>query len=203
MLASISPLGERGRNHSWWATFAWYAAGALAGGTTVGVAAGGLGALLRAALGLSDAVAAAVALFVGTVAIVFELRPRHWRLPTVVRQVDEDWIGRYRVWLYAGGFGYQLGLGVVTIVMTAAVYLTWLLAALTGSVVAGAVVGASFGAARALPLLLVADADTPDVLRRRVAGFHRAEPAARRAAFVAVVAVPLVAALALIAGGWS
>jgi len=41
----------------------------------------------------------------------------------------------------------------VTIVSSTSLYLTWLLELLTASVVAGAVVGAVFGVARAVPLL--------------------------------------------------
>lgn len=44
-------------------------------------------------------------------------------------------------------------LGVVTIVTTSTVYLTWLACLLVGSPSAGAAIGAVFGAARALPVL--------------------------------------------------
>jgi sulfite exporter TauE/SafE len=162
------------------------------------VLAGGAGALAARAVGRSDTAAAAAALLVGLVAVAFELPGAGRRLPTVVRQVDEDWIGRYRVWLYAGGFGYQLGLGVVTIVTTVAVYLTWVLAVVSGSVVSGALVGLAFGDVRALPLLAVADVDSPATLRRRVAAFHRAAPVAARVTFVTVAVVPVVATLALV-----
>src|SRR3974377_337659 len=101
MLASITPLGERSRRHRWWATYAWYLAGSVAGGLTVGVLAGGAGALVTRFAGASDQVTALGALAVGLVALAFELPVSGARLPTVVRQVDEDWIGRYRVWLYA------------------------------------------------------------------------------------------------------
>ena len=37
------------------------------------------------------------------------------------RQVNEDWIGRYRGWVYGAGFGAQLGLGFAVFVMTCAV----------------------------------------------------------------------------------
>ena len=55
----------------------------------------------------------------------------------------------------------QLGLGVVTIVTTAAVYLTWVAAFVTGSAAWGAVVGAAFGLARALPVLAAGSLRTP------------------------------------------
>jgi sulfite exporter TauE/SafE len=121
-------------------------------------------------------------------------------LPTVRRQVDEDWIPRYRAWVYAGGFGFQLGLGVVTVVTTATVYLTWAFALLTGSVAWGAVIGVVFGLGRALPVLLVARADTPGQLRAALQHFsHWAQPA-RRVATTVTALVPAVA-LALVLGG--
>src|SRR5205085_11088620 len=44
--------------------------------------------------------------------------------PFFLRQVNEDWLGRYRSWLYASGFGWQVGAGVTTYIMTAAVFCT-------------------------------------------------------------------------------
>jgi hypothetical protein len=74
-------------------------------------------------------------------------------LPTVRRQVNEDWLGRYRGWAYGAGFGLQLGAGVVTIVTSAAVYLTLVGEFLVGSEVTGAMIGAAFGLVRAAPLM--------------------------------------------------
>src|SRR4249919_1505358 len=71
-------------------------------------------------------------------------------IPSWHRQVNEDWLTQYRGWVYGLGFGVQLGLGVVTIVTTAAVYLTWVAAFVSGSAAIGAAVGAAFGLARAL-----------------------------------------------------
>jgi len=62
----------------------------------------------------------------------------------VHRQVDDGWLPRYRGWVYGAGFGLQLGLGVVTIVTTAAVPAVWLLALLTASPSHGAAVGLAF-----------------------------------------------------------
>jgi hypothetical protein len=63
------------------------------------------------------------------------------RVPTVRRQVDEGWRAGYRGWVWGFGYGIQLGAGVVTVVTTSTVYVTWLAAALSGSAVAGAVIG--------------------------------------------------------------
>src|SRR5205823_890657 len=92
-----------------------------------------------------------------------------WRPPGWRRQVNEDWLGRYRGWLYGAGFGFQLGLGVATIVTTFTLYAYLVLAGLAGSVIGGAAVGAAFGLARALPLLAAAGVRGVDDLRR----FHR------------------------------
>ncbi|MFI5046379.1 MAG: sulfite exporter TauE/SafE family protein, partial [Acidimicrobiia bacterium] len=156
MLASINPLGERSRNRTWWVTYAWYVAGSLLGGAVMGASLGAFGAGLDALLAPSTTAVAVTAAVLGAVALVFELHPRGLRIPTVRRQVDEDWIPRYRAWVYAGGFGLQLGVGVVTGVRTTTVYLTWAFAVLSGSLVGGLAIGLVFGAARALPMLLVA-----------------------------------------------
>src|SRR5262245_49259464 len=168
MLASINPLGERSRNRRWGATMAWYVAGSIAGGVVMGVTFGLLGEGFDALFTREDNVTALLVLGVGLVGLAFDLRLFGWRLPTIIRQVDENWIPRYRAWVYAGGFGFQLGLGVVTVVATSAVYLTWALAALAGSVWGGIVIGATFGAVRAMPMLLVARIDSPGLLRARL-----------------------------------
>ncbi len=94
-----------------------------------------------------------------------------WRLPTLRRQVSEDWLGRYRGWVYGGGFGVQLGVGVATTVTTAALYagvaLLVMLGA-TGDLATAQAAGAAFGVARALPVLAGARVHDPERLRRRV-----------------------------------
>jgi hypothetical protein len=78
--------------------------------------------------------------------------------------VDEDWLTRYRTWVYATGFGWQLGTGVVTIVTSAATY-AWLALLLLLGLPAAVVIGAVFGLVRALPLLAGRTATTPERLR--------------------------------------
>src|SRR5919202_1077090 len=73
--------------------------------------------------------------------------------PTIRRQVDERWLVTYRDWAYGAGFGVQLGLGAVTIVTSASVYLPWVLELAAATPAGGALVGAVFGLSRALPLL--------------------------------------------------
>jgi hypothetical protein len=201
MLASINPLGERSRNRSWGATFTWYVAGSVAGGVAMGAAFGLLGVGLDALLPGDDTLTALLVLGCALLALAYDLHLFGLQLPTIVRQVDENWLPRYRAWVYAGGFGLQLGLGVVTVVTTSAVYLTWIFAALAGSVWGGIVIGATFGLVRALPMLLVARADTPGLLRARLRAFAAAAPLATRVTTVVVFSLPVVALTALMLGG--
>ena len=76
--------------------------------------------------------------------------------PFFKRQVNEYWLGRYRVWVYGSGFGWQIGAGVTTYIMTAAVFLTIALGVLTAGPWAALVVGVVFGLARGLAVLLTA-----------------------------------------------
>jgi hypothetical protein len=199
MLASINPLGERSRNRRWGATYVWYLAGSMGGGALMGVACGALGAGIEAIVPRGETASGVLVLLAGAAAVAFETRLFGLRLPTIRRQVNEDWIPRYRAWVYAGGFGFQLALGVVTIVTSATVYLTWVLAVVTGSVAGGLVIGLTFGIVRALPMLLVARVDTADGLRSRLRTFNASAPVARRVAVASVFAVALIGVLAITA----
>lgn len=167
MLASIHPLGERARHNRWAVTAAAYIAGSAAGGVTVGVAAGLLGTAVVPA-GASSVWAVAA---LGLAAAALDLLGV--RMPGPRRQVNEDWLTSYRGWVYGAGFGFQLGLGVVTIVATASFYGALAVAVLSRSVVTGALIGAVFGVMRALPVLAVARVQRPGQLRhvhRRMQG---------------------------------
>jgi len=202
MLASISPLGERARGHRWGATAAAFAVGAVGSGATVGVLSGALGHLVIPSLAAATRILmlAVVALAAGLVDL---FRPV-W-VPGLHRQVDEDWMVRYRWWVYGAGYGAQLGLGVVTVVTTAGVY-TWMVAAaLTTSPLGGLVVGAVFGVARTLPLAVVARVATPSQLRARLSAVAaRARPAHRAAglASVAVGGIGLLTGWVAAGGSW-
>jgi len=146
MLTSITPLGERGRHRRWSVTVTAYAAGSTVAGAMMGGALGLLPAPPPRAALVVLAVACALA-------AALDMRPS--LLPTVRRQVNEDWLVTYRGWVCGVGFGTQLGLGVVTIVTTASVYVVLLAAGLSGRWSSGAVVGATFGLLRATPTLLL------------------------------------------------
>jgi hypothetical protein len=189
MLASITPLGERSRGFSWGVTASAFAVGAVAVGTLAGAAGGALGSLAPAGTWRE-----AAGLAVLVVALVFDATTLGRRLPSTRRQVNEDWMSRYRGWVYGAAFGAQLGAGVVTVVTSAAIYAAALGAVLSGSVAAGAAVGAAFGATRALTLLPARGATDPDGLVRLHDRLERAEAPARAAVVVAeAVAIGLLA----------
>lgn len=172
MLSSINPLGERARQQRFWVTVGWYFAGSLLGGIAVGAISGFAGGLLPS--GTWRAVAAVAVCVIGATLDFTGRTP-----PSIHRQVDENWLTRYRGWVYGLGFGLQLGLGVVTIVTTASVYTTIALAILTGSTALGAAIGAVFGLTRAVAIFLVVGADTPDELRRAMRDLQGRLSAAR------------------------
>lgn len=190
MLSSITPLGERGRHNRWGRTVTWYIAGATLGGISLGLALAGMGQLLGSAVApFSNRAVFGIVASVLALALLFDTGVMGEKVPSIRRQVNEDWLDSYRNWVYGGGFGWQLGLGVVTIVPTAGTYVTWLMALLTGSIWMGAAIGGIFGLARAVPILAVASADNPSQLRR----FHRRMAELAPLAHRAVIAVTSIA----------
>ena len=104
----------------------------------------------------------------------------------------------YRGWVYGIGYGAQLGLGFTTIVTASITWVALACAAATGSVAAGMVVGATFGLARALPVLATARAHDPSTLRARLARLDRLRPQTARVATVLQVTLA-VAVLGVVA----
>ncbi len=191
MLASITPLGERSRGFSWRLTASAFGVGAAGAGAVAGTAGGALGSLAPAGRWRDG-----VALGLLAAALAFDGTRLRLRLPSTGRQVNEDWMARYRGWVYGVAFGAQLGAGVMTVVTSAAVYAAALGAVVCGTPAAGAVVGAAFGLARALSLLPARAVTDPGGLVALHDGLGRVEAPARRA----VVAAEALA-IALIVGG--
>jgi sulfite exporter TauE/SafE len=165
MLSSIHPLGERARNNRWWITVSSFTLGAIAAGMAVGGILGLAGNALLSnlspttRLGITAGVVA-----IGGVLDLLRVEPWGSR-----RQVNENWIGPFRGWVYGGAFGVQLGTGVVTYVVTWGVYSILAAEILTASAVLGVLVGATFGLGRSLALILAFRIDIPS----RLTLFHR------------------------------
>jgi len=192
MLASITPLGERGRQSTWGVTMTAFVIGATAAGAVFGAILGAVGAAL-----LGDAVSgqprlAAFAL-VACAGVVLELLPR--RIPGPRRQVNEHWLDEFRGWVYGVGFGAQLGLGITTIVTSAATYVTLLAAVLTGDPARGALVVGIYGAVRGITPLVSARVRRPDQLFAMHRWIERRRGAAAWIATASLAAVLVLSAV--------
>ncbi|MFZ0041564.1 MAG: hypothetical protein WAK93_09675 [Solirubrobacteraceae bacterium] len=193
MLASLTPVAERARGQSWARTVTAFAIGAIGAGALAGSLTGAVGSLLPGSGWRAPLVASALVL-----AIVVDATALRRLMPLTRRQVNEDWMSRYRGWVYGLGFGAQLGFGAITLVACAAIYATFAIELAAGSVAAGAAIGATFGATKAATLLPTWVARDPGSLL----GLHRRllarERTAQRALIVAELAA-LVATAAMLA----
>jgi hypothetical protein len=166
MLASITPLGERGRQSTWGVTVGAFALGALGAGALAGALLGFVGSLLLAGTGLQ----ARLAMLAGVAVIALALDTLPLRVPGPRRQVDERWRTQFRGWVWGGGYGAQLGVGITTVVQSAATYVVLCAAALAGGASGGALILGVFGLARGLQPLATWGVRRPDRLVR----FHAA-----------------------------
>ena len=190
MLASINPLGERGRNQRYWVTTAAHVAGSAIAGTALGAILGLVGSPLAApapALGIVAAIAIA--------GRAFDMNAFGLRVPGPRRQVNENWLATYRGWVYGAGFGVQLGFAFLTIVTASATWVVFACALFAGDPIAGGAIGATFGLVRALPVLTAARVRDPLALHALVRRLERLRP---RVA-LATAAVQTAAAAGLVA----
>lgn len=168
MLSTITPVTEASRARSYPVTVSWFVAGAVLGGATLGLGTMALATLvggLDLPAGTTLGTVAALALLAGA----FDARVAGLDLPGHGRQVNETWLTRFRSWVYGGGFGWQIGVGLATYIVTAGVYLTVATAALTGRPLVAAALGTLFGLTRGLAIFAGARLTTHEAL----AAFHR------------------------------
>ena len=194
MLSSIHPLGERAKDNRFAVTATFFVVGSLVGGVTTGALVG-LGALALGAV-LTDAAAVLLASLVVLGAAVAE-----WRgvaLPCLHRQVDEDWLTRYRGWVYGIGFGFQLGAGVTTYITSAAVYAALGSALLVGSPVGSILIMGAFGLARGLSIVPARALTSPERLRSFFRRLHATAPTAQRVSWLTLVIVAVAGPLTLV-----
>jgi hypothetical protein len=195
MLSTVTPLAERGRSHRFAATASWFILGGILGGVTLGAAAA-LGAAVVAALDPSTTVVVGLVAVAAAVALASDLRWFGLRLPAHTRQVDEVWLSKYRPWVYGAGFGWQIGVGLATYIMTAGVYLMIVAAALTANPATAFAIAVVFGTVRGLAVLLGARITNPSDLFAFHRRFDTAGPYARWTVIV------VEALLALGAAAW-
>lgn len=198
MLSTITPLGEQARRYRWGASAAWFIAGAVLGGATLALGAAALAAGV-AVLGLSSTAALTAAAVLAAITLASDLQLGGFRLPAHTRQVNETWLDQFRSWVYAGGFGWQIGVGLATYVTTAAVYLMIALAALTGSPLVAFGIITGFGLVRGLAVLLGKGLTTPQKMMALHRRLDELLPTAQRAV-VAVQALVLAVAAGAVWG---
>lgn len=198
MLSTITPITEASRGRRYPVTVGWFVTGAVVGGACVGAVAAGfaaLGAVVDPSRGTALGAVAGLALL----AAAFDARLGGLDLPGHGRQVNETWLTRYRSWVYGGGFGWQIGVGLATYIVTAGVYLTLLVLGLTGRPAAAFGVGVLFGLVRGLAILSGARLTTIE----RLHSFHRTFEDRRELSRRAMIGVQLLVAVtaAGLAGG--
>jgi hypothetical protein len=151
MLGSLTPLGERSRGHRWFVTVLLFGVASTCAGGLVGSALATLGLLL----GMSPRVPW-VSPVIGAAAIagfLIDTGRLRLHLPSPHRQVNDAWLPTYRRWVYAIGFGGQLGVGFATVVNGSALYVVSAAAFASGAVWRGAAMLGAYGAIRAASLL--------------------------------------------------
>lgn len=198
MLSTITPIGEQGRRNRYGASVSWFIAGAVLGGATLSAGAALLAAGVRV-LDVSGDVRVAIAAALAAVAVASDLHLGGFRLPSHTRQVNEEWLMQYRSWVYGGGFGWQIGVGLATYITTAAVHLMLGLAALSASPLAAVLVVTGFGLVRGLAVLLGRDLTTPQKMMDLHRRLDELLPTAQRA--VVLVQSAVLAVLAAAAWG--
>lgn len=165
MLTSINPFAEKGRQHRYALTASWFLVGALLGGATLGVGIAVVAVVVHS-LGPSIEVALALASLAALGASLADLGIFGIQMPVLRRQVNERWLDQYRGWFYGLGFGWQIGAGLTTYVMTAGVFATVALASLSGSWSFALAAGCVFGFVRGLGVFVGARARSPMALRK-------------------------------------
>jgi len=184
-------LSERSRGHNWGVTVAWFVTGATVGGLLLGLAITPL-IVFAAWIDSPPIVTASIVAAVALAALVTDLQLSHHRLPAHHRQVDEVWIGRYRQWIYASGFGLQIGTGFATVIMTGALYLFVTLLIVAGSIQLALLAGALFGFVRGMAIM--AGVHLTDAIALR--DFHRKFDSLSWASIALVVAAECVTIVA-------
>jgi hypothetical protein len=192
MLASITPLGERGRQGHWVVTVTAFVIGATGAGMLVGALAGAAGAVAIPASVPIRVRLAVLALAVVT-ALVLDLALG--AAPGPRRQVNERWLDEFRGWVYGLGYGAQLGAGVTTVVTSAATYVALIAAALSARPGSGALIVGCFGAIRGLTLLAAMRVHTPHQLLALHAAMARGRLVAARGGALALAAILAFAAI--------
>lgn len=193
MLSQLTPVGEASRGYRYRSTATWFILGAIVGGATLGAVMAALAAAVSALGAASSALLGAAAVLAALGATI-DGGVLGFAPPFFKRQVNEYWLSKYRAWVYGGGFGWQIGAGVTTYIMTAAVFVTIGFGGLTAGPWAALALGTGFGLARGLAVLVTARTRSTAELFALHRRFDALGEPVRRAVIVVQLAVALVAA---------
>lgn len=165
------------------AIIAYYAAASVLGGALLGLAASGIGVVVDLDAGRWLAV---VALSMS----LHDARLVRLPIPQSNWQVPAQWRAWHSPRALAAAYGFILGSGVATRVMTAAYYTLILLVVVVGDVSIGLIIGAVYGLARAAPVLyLPARYRTHGEAAAAFDRVDRIEPAVRMVAAMILAAI--------------
>src|SRR5262249_16324495 len=120
-------------------------------------------------------------------------------IPIWRRQLNDAWMNRYRGWVYGAGYGWQLGVGVATYIMTAAGFAVPVLGVLSGDPGTALVLRLVVGWGRGCVGRSGPRVDRPAQLGALPRRFADRGPAVR----LAVIAVELAVVVAVLAAQWS
>lgn len=154
MVETIGPSGHTGGRRTTLAACATFLPGALAGGVVTFGTLAALGGVLH---GAGGRVAYLVAAGIALAAALAEARGAPI-VPQIRRQLPEHWRREMPMPLAAALYGFLLGLGFTTFVLSFGV---WALAGISlavGSLEAGLAIGLAFGIGRAIPIVALAPA---------------------------------------------
>ena len=193
MLSSITPMTEAGRGNRFSRTARWFLVGGIVGGLSIGALAAVVASLL-ALVDLSLEARWAIGAVAAAITASIDLGAFGIELPIFKRQVNDAWLRRYRSWVYGAGFGWQIGFGVATYIMTAGVFLTIALAVIGASPALAVAIGGIFGLVRGSAVYLGRGATTPAALGAVHARLDALGPAARLAALSAQLLTAVVLA---------
>lgn len=198
MLHSITPLGERSRDRNWHITATTYMVGSVTGGVLLGSLLGGAGGVVIGEDATTAMYVAVFSVLLVSVAVgaAMDTGWSGMRLPSPRRQVDQSWLRQYRGGICGLGYGFQLGVGISTVVVSSAIYLAVLVALLSASPVFGGAMLGTFGLVKASTILLVRHVTEPGHFCSLERQFASAEkPAARVARWLQGAAAIWLAAM--------
>jgi hypothetical protein len=168
MAGAVCSVGHGARRH-WWAW--WFATATVAGASL----AGGAGELLRVIVPALDG-PLSTSFVVVLLGFVLAIESRVFPVPTIRRQVDP------RLWsispsVAAVGWGFQLGLGITTLVTSGGLYVLLLLNWLTDMPFLSLVGLVGFGVARGLEPCAAVALGSPTSMLSSLTGVQRFLPA--------------------------